>query len=68
MSEESSGRNLETDRPQGLLEACRFSARVGAALGGSPESHGFPPALRRPQEPLPLRGPVPAGRPGPPAP
>lgn len=67
MSEESSGRNLETD--------CRASRRrvdsvpeSGRCTGGSLESHGLPSALRCPQEPLPLWGPVPAGRPGPPAP
>lgn len=66
MSEESSGRNLETDRPQGLLEAQRFSARVGRRRG-FPESHGFL-LLCGAQEPLRSGTGTLGGRPGPPAP
>ena len=40
----------------------------GAAHMGSLEPHGLSPASPHPQEPLPLRGPVQAGRPGSPAP
>lgn len=67
MSEGSSGSNLEADR-RALRRRMDSVPGSGRCTGGYLESHGLSSALRCPQEPLPLWGPVPAGWPGPPAP